>query len=93
MLLLKGANSGIKLLVFVLLIPLLAAWVFPCHEGAPLHQGTSSHSDCCGAHSVPCLPSTSEVPQVSLSMTVFHAVDQQFIPKIFAADIYRPPRA
>jgi hypothetical protein len=83
----------IKVLVCILLIPVLAAWVIPCHEDAPLHQGASSHSDCCGGHSVPCLSSTAEAPQVPLSMTVFHSFDQQFIPKIFAVDIHRPPRA
>jgi hypothetical protein len=89
----KGPNVVIKVLVCIVLMPVLAAWVIPCHEDAPLHQGSPSHNDCCGGHSVPFLSSAAAAPQVSLSMTVFHPFDQQFVPKIFASDIYRPPRA
>ncbi len=89
----RGPHLAIKVLACMVLIPVLAAWVIPCQEKAPLHQGSPAHSDCCGGHSVPCLSSAHPAPQVFLAMTVFHPFDQHFVAKIFDSDIYRPPRA
>jgi hypothetical protein len=83
----------IKVLVWIVLLPVLATWVIPCHEDAPMCQGSPSHSDCCGGHSVPCLSSASSEPRVTLFTRFFHPFDKQFAREIFASDIYRPPRA
>jgi hypothetical protein len=90
----KGSSVAIKTLVCILLIPILAAWVIPCHEDALVCQGSLSHSNCnCSGNLVPYLSTAFSAPQGTLSPAFFHPVDERFPQKIFASEIYRPPRA
>jgi hypothetical protein len=89
----KGPSLLIKILVWVVFIPVLAAWVHPCHEDCSKCEGSYAHSSCCGAHLIPGLASSAAGLQVLLSATIFHIFDQQFTQKILHSDIYHPPRA
>jgi hypothetical protein len=89
----KGPNLAIKLLVGIILIPVLAAWVFPCHEDCAKCQESDSHSNCCGGHLIPGLATPAMVFKVTLPGSLFPIFDQHFTQIVLHSDIYRPPRA
>jgi hypothetical protein len=90
----KGSSVAIKMLVCLLLIPMLAAWVIPCHDDALVCQGSSAHSNCnCSGNLVPYLSPVVSAPQGTFPSSYFHPVDKHLPQKIFASEIYRPPRA
>jgi hypothetical protein len=94
MILRKGASVAVKVLVCLVLIPVLAACVIPCHDDALVCQGSLAHSNCnCAGHLVPYLSSAFSAPQGAFLAAFFHPVDEHLPQKIFASEIYRPPRA
>jgi len=90
----KGPPVAIKTLVCIVLISVLAAYVTPCHEDALVCQDSLTHSNCnCAGQLVPCLSSAFSAPQGTFSAAFFHPVVENLPQKIFASEIYRPPRA
>lgn len=90
----KGPPEAIKTLVCIVLISMLAAYVIPCHEDALVCQGFLTHSNCnCAGQLVPYLSSAFSAPQGTFPAAFFHPVDKHLPQKIFASEIYRPPRA
>ena len=83
------------LLVGLVLLPMLVlAMVHICHaDGGHRCVGNCAHTQCCGAHSMPLLFAADVAPIVRNYVSPYHAVEKQPVLKIFASNIFRPPRA